>query len=692
MEHSISSYSRAIWWKISRGWSLDLRSLSLFRVALASIVLADLALRSRYLVEHYSDGGVFPRSALQSIEETITTLSFHTANGNTWFAVVLFLIHGLFALSLLIGYRTRLASIIIWIMTVSLHNRDMLVNSAADDLLRMVLFWSMFLPLDRYWSWDKEKYGTNLSISLTRVFWFATFAFILQQCFLYLVTAYLKLWPEWYVTHSAVYEILSLETFHMPLSDITYQFPSLMKFLSWASMAVEFIAPVLLISPLFHTWTRYLGILLIVGLHAGIVTHISVGIFPWVSSISMIALLPSHFWEKVIPRFAPHWTVTVYFDDHCGLCSRWIQVLKNYGTLSGTIFTPLSQAKETIQKLSQTHDMWVVSRWKKNSLWYMGFVEVIKQSWLFRGYGIIGGIQPLKMLGNFAYKIISKRRKYCSLPTPIIPYRPSKWKKIIGGIVVFVSLYCVIIINISVLSCRGAWRTFFQAWPLSAISIATERKLNIFEVRGPDGHTGWAGPNMTAPRKAQSCVKPIGPQYTFVEKHSWAQKILLAHMNFTWWWTFIPRIDQYWGMFAPDPVNVDYWFVIDGELMSKKGNTVDAIHRDIWKDYAFGENSDGALSFQKYANPREITISDRWRKYTYNLIDFDNTPEIRKYFAEYWCKKYNGDSESPYWLNRFTVYGISELIKPNYQRSPVKSEVLWQHCCLKSGCFNETKQ
>lgn len=180
----------------------------------------------------------------------------------------------------------------------------------------------------------------------------------------------------------------------------------------------------------------------------------------------------------------------------------------------------------------------------------------------------------------------------------------------------------------------------------------------------------------------------MGPQYTFVEKHAWAQKLLLAHMNFIWWWTFIPRIDQYWGMFAPDPINIDYWFVIDGELIPK--NTTNAIHRDLWKDYAFGDESDGALSFQKYANPKEITISDRWRKYTYNIFGMNRTPDMKKYFAEYWCKKYNWDSGSPYLLDRFTIYGMSETIKPNYERGALKSEILWQHCCLQRGCFKET--
>lgn len=61
MEHSLSSYSRTIWQHIKNAWSLDLRSLSLFRVGLALVIIGDLVLRGRFLIEHYTDLGIFPR-------------------------------------------------------------------------------------------------------------------------------------------------------------------------------------------------------------------------------------------------------------------------------------------------------------------------------------------------------------------------------------------------------------------------------------------------------------------------------------------------------------------------------------------------------------------------------------------------------------------------------------------------------
>lgn len=67
-------------------------------------------------------------------------------------------------------------------------------------------------------------------------------------------------------------------------------------------MFAEFIGPLLLIAPLFHTWARLIGMAAIIGLHLGIMTHISVGIFPWVSITAMIAFLPAAFWDHLIQR------------------------------------------------------------------------------------------------------------------------------------------------------------------------------------------------------------------------------------------------------------------------------------------------------------------------------------------------------------------------------------------------------
>jgi hypothetical protein len=78
-------------------------------------------------------------------------------NGMPFFQALLFGVAALAALGLLVGYRTRLMTIVVWVLLLSLHMRNPLVNGAESPMLRMLLFWGMLLPLGAYWSVDRAK-------------------------------------------------------------------------------------------------------------------------------------------------------------------------------------------------------------------------------------------------------------------------------------------------------------------------------------------------------------------------------------------------------------------------------------------------------------------------------------------------------------------------------------------------------
>lgn len=135
-------------------------------------------------------------------------------------------------------------------------------------------------------------------------------------------------------------------------------------------------------------------------------------------------------------------------------------------------------------------------------------------------------------------------------------------------------------------------------------------------------------------------------------------------------------------MFAPDPGNVDFWLVIDSEIIPKNARNK-TIKRDLWKDYVYKKESDGRISFGKPADLHSLTESDRWRKYIYNLLGSYKNENHTRYFAEFLCKKYNNDETNPYILKSFTIYSMSQVILPEYKRSPIRKKPIWQHCCLQ---------
>ena len=143
-------------------FTLDLRSIALFRIGLSLCLLLDLFLRSFDLRAFYTDEGVLSRADWLEIAPKLHW-SLHAASGDAWFQSILFIATAMFALCLLFGYRTRLMTFLCWAMTVSLLNRNTYISQAGDELLVILLFWAMFLPLHARYSVDAA-----LSYSKTR--------------------------------------------------------------------------------------------------------------------------------------------------------------------------------------------------------------------------------------------------------------------------------------------------------------------------------------------------------------------------------------------------------------------------------------------------------------------------------------------------------------------------------------------
>src|SRR5690606_10376590 len=142
---------------LRKTFTLDLRALALLRIGLGALLLIDLYTRATDLEAHYANTGVLPLPALFSHEWNPYFFSFHTGSGLWQVQAIFFLLAAFFAVCLLLGYKTRLATVLSWALLVSLHNRNPLILQGGDDLVRMLLFWSIFLPLGSFYSLDSRK-------------------------------------------------------------------------------------------------------------------------------------------------------------------------------------------------------------------------------------------------------------------------------------------------------------------------------------------------------------------------------------------------------------------------------------------------------------------------------------------------------------------------------------------------------
>ncbi len=279
----------------------DLRSLAVFRMVLAVLVLGDLARRATDLSTHYTDDGILPRSVLLDEVTNRWWFSLNLMSGEPFFQALLFGVTALAALGLLVGYRTRSMTVVVWVMLISIQWRNPLVLSSADTLLHMLLFWGMFLPLGAYWSVDRALKAAPSRLSM-RFLSFATVGLFLQIAFMYWFTAILKSSEEWRVDGTAIYYTLSIDQITTPIGAYLYQFPTLLMVLTFATILLEAFGPFLLFFPILTGLVRTGAVLAFMGLHFGVWLTLYLGMFPWISAFCMVCFLPGWFWDRAAPK------------------------------------------------------------------------------------------------------------------------------------------------------------------------------------------------------------------------------------------------------------------------------------------------------------------------------------------------------------------------------------------------------
>ena len=281
---------------------MDIRALSIFRIALALLIIYDLTTRLSDLNAHYTDSGILPRQVILNNNPLFQYLYIHFFSGNAGFEIFVFIIAYIFAFLLLLGYKTRLATIISWYFLISLHARNHFILYGSDILLRMILFWSMFLPLGLCYSIDNILNKTNKHES-NLIFSGWTVGYIIQIAFVYFFTALLKSGAEWHKEGSAIYYALNLEIYARPLAESFLQLPGeYLKLLTSLVLWFEYLVPFLLLSPIFTNQLRTLAILGIVALHIGFNTFLDLGHFGICSVIALIPLLSIRTKANNIPK------------------------------------------------------------------------------------------------------------------------------------------------------------------------------------------------------------------------------------------------------------------------------------------------------------------------------------------------------------------------------------------------------
>jgi hypothetical protein len=275
-------------------FTADARSLALARIAVAATVLVDLALRARDLRAFYSDQGVLPRA--QWLTAYPRAWSLHLVSGSTAVLGCVFALHAVAAVALLVGARTRIATVALWLLTASLHARNPVVLQGGDSVLLLLLFWGIFAP------WG-ARFSVDAAASTRRprqVLSAGTVGLMLQMPLVYFVAAFQKTGADWRESFSAVYYALNDDFIASRVGVWLGSAPmGLLKALTIGTLVLEAALPMLLFFPVATARARWAALAVAGVLQIGFALSFNIGLFPLISSVALLVFLPESAWTRL---------------------------------------------------------------------------------------------------------------------------------------------------------------------------------------------------------------------------------------------------------------------------------------------------------------------------------------------------------------------------------------------------------
>ena len=280
---------------IEQLFAVDVRSLAALRIAMASMVLVDLARRVRDIPILYSDQGVLDANLTRQYLGS-GFWSAYWIDGSPVFSQMLFLLTAVAAFGLLVGYKTRWMNVICLVLVWSLQTCNPLVLTGGHILLRMMLFWMVFLPTARVWSID-ARWEAAPPRGRGSVLTVASAAILLQLSFMYFFAGLAK-WNEYWLSGTAVQYALHLEMSIKPLGHQLAQFPEWLQLITVVVLFAEIIGPVLMFLPRVSSFSRGALMALFWLMHLGIWATFSIGIFSAVAMLSWLVFIPEGIWGQ----------------------------------------------------------------------------------------------------------------------------------------------------------------------------------------------------------------------------------------------------------------------------------------------------------------------------------------------------------------------------------------------------------
>jgi len=324
--------------------AIDARSLGLFRIGLAVLLLVDLAGRARDVRDFYTNAGLVPNHTMlwrPQAERLFSVFLPASLGAEVWLT---FALCAACYLALLVGWRTRVFQVVCFLLATSLHNRALFVEGWGGAVMASLMLWTLFLPLGRRFSVDAlraslrarpdERPGDlaperlpppddrpavslaclGVLLQLAVILWFDR-ASQTGETWRDGTALHYLLWQARVVTATGAWARANLPA-------------GALAALTHAMRAVELVVPILVLAPVLRHWTRGLAIVALVGLHVGLALLVKLGGLAG-AMIAFAPLLLTDAHRRWLARRVPTRgrRRTVYYDASCGVCFQIVRTL-----------------------------------------------------------------------------------------------------------------------------------------------------------------------------------------------------------------------------------------------------------------------------------------------------------------------------------------------------------------------------
>jgi len=425
-------------------FSLDYRALAFLRIATALLVIIDLIRRSSDLVAHYTDAGAISKTLVISSDFFFYTPSIFLLSGDVWFQITLFLITGLFAILLLFGYHTRIVSVIVWYLMLSLQASNPFVLQRGDLELIFLLFWGMFLPWSKRFSVDNAYSSLPATSS---VFSAATAALLIQVGYVYFFAFFHKCKSVvWCGDFTAIHYAFSMDSYSSDIARFLLGFPSLLQMLTLAVIIIQILALPALLSPVKNALSRTIIITLLIITQVSFIFTLHIGLFAYISIVALIALYPTPVWNWLRDKLYPKQIVSIYYDQDCRFCYLSVQLIKTFMLRSNTLVKP-AQSDASIYADMQIHDSWVIVNEEGERFFtFSAGVEIARHSPFRLLLVPITKLPGVHTLGERTYRRIASMRNVFPIPkqtnrVQIIFFDGLPWKLLSSLIILIIMVH-----------------------------------------------------------------------------------------------------------------------------------------------------------------------------------------------------------------------------------------------------------